>query len=172
MEKVSQLLRALELIFLIILTGLIGNVIATNINAAATATAAINFTMFVIVLSWLAAIYGLVTLYFSSRLSSGLPLLVNLGLDIASTLFTFIAAVVLAAKLTVVNCNNTGGQPSNWIAYGSANDGKRCREVQASTAFMWFLFATFTVGLVMSLMGFRRGGGSVRTGPMMSQVGV
>ncbi|KAK4164836.1 marvel domain-containing protein [Cladorrhinum sp. PSN259] len=171
MEKLHQILRVLELLFLIILTGLIGNVIATNISAAASATAAINFTMFVIVLSWLAAIYGIVMLYVV-RLGSGIPLLVNLGLDAASTLFTFVAAVVLAAKLKVVNCNNTAGRSPTWIAYGSADNEKRCREVQASTAFMWFLFATFTVGLVMSLLGFKRGSGSVRTGPTMSQIGV
>ena len=169
MEKIQVVLRAVQLLFIIILTGLIGNIIATNINAASTATAAINFSMFVVVLSWLAALLGLVA-GMVERIS--LPVIALLGADALATLFTFISAVVLAAKLKAVNCANTSGQPANWIAYGSANDGKRCREVQASTAFMWFLFATFAGALVLSFLGFRRGGGSVRSGPTMSQVRV
>ncbi|KAK4458041.1 marvel domain-containing protein [Cladorrhinum samala] len=168
MERLNKPLRGLQILFLIILTGLIGNVIANNVSAAGSATAAINFTMFVIVLSWLAAIYGIVSL-FVVRLSYPV---VNLALDAASTLFTLIAGIVLAAKLKAVNCNHTENKPASWIAYGSADNEKRCREVQASTAFMWFLWVTFTIGLVISLMGFRRGGGSVRTGPTMSQIGV
>jgi hypothetical protein len=169
MEKIQLLLRATQLLFIIILTGLIGNVIASNINAASTATAAINFSMFVIALSWVAALLGLAASLFE-RIA--LPVLALLGADALATLFTFISAVVLAAKLTAVNCSNTAGHAANWIAYGSANDEKRCREVQASTVFMWFLFATFAAALVLGFIGFRRGGGSMRSGPTMSQVRV
>jgi hypothetical protein len=169
MERIQLLLRALQLLFIIILTGLIGNVIASNERAASSATAAINFSMFVIVLSWLAALFGL-AVGMVDRIS--LPVLALLGVDAAVTLFTFIDAIVLAAKLTVVNCSDTKDKPADWIAYGSNDDTKRCREVQASTVFMWFLFATFTAALALTFMGFRRGGGSVRSGPTMSQVRV
>lgn len=168
MDKLNVALRGLQLFFIVILTGLIGNVIATNLHAAATATAAINFSMFVIVLGWLTSVYGI--------LSDVIPRVAYpvalLALDVASTLFSLICGIVLAAKLKAVNCADTAGQPGDWIAYGSANDEKRCRQVQASTAFMWFMFAGFTASLVLSLMSFRRGGGSVRTGPTMSQIGV
>ncbi|KAK4038270.1 marvel domain-containing protein [Parachaetomium inaequale] len=169
MENIQLILRAVQLLFIIILTGLVGNLIATNIDAASSATAAINFSMFVVVLSWLAALLGLAT-GLVERIAP--PVLALLGADALATLFTFIDAVVLAAKLKAVNCANTDGQPDNWIAYGSADDNKRCREVQASTVFMWFLFATFAAALVLSFLGFRRGGGSIRSGPTMSQVRV
>ncbi|SPQ22229.1 0aaaccc9-7bc1-4b98-815f-157b89e1b455 [Thermothielavioides terrestris] len=169
MEKIQLLLRALQLLFIVILTGLVGNIIASNIAAASSATAAINFSMFVVVLSWLAALLGLATAVIERV---ALAPLVLLGADVLATLFTFIDAVVLAAKLRAVNCADTGGQPANWIAYGSADDGKRCREVQASTVFMWFLFATFAAVLALGFLGFRRGGGSIRSGPTMSQVRV
>lgn len=169
MEMIQLLLRALQLLFIVILTGLIGNVIASNINAASSATAAINFSMFVVVLSWLAALLGLAA-GMVERVA--LPLVVHLGADALATLFTFIDAIVLAAKLKAVNCADTSGQPGDWIAYGSADDTKRCREVQASTVFMWFLFATFAAALALSFLGFRRGGGSIRSGPTMSQVRV
>ncbi|KAK0745396.1 marvel domain-containing protein [Apiosordaria backusii] len=168
MQKTPLYLRSAQLLFILITTALIGNVIATNISAASSATAAINFTMFVLVLTWLAALFGLVSTIVE-RIAYPVGLL---ALDAASTLFAFIAAVVLAAKLTVVNCADTSGKAGDWIAYGSADDTKRCRQIQASTVFMWFLFTLFTTGLVLSLMGFRRGGGSVRTGPTMSQIGV
>ena len=176
MELIQSSLRLLQLLFLIILTGLIGNVIATNISAAGSATAAINFSMFVLVVSWLACLIGFSSKWLYDRIAA-LPVVV-LGLDFLATLFTFIAGVVLAAKLKVVNCSNTNGYPADWIAYGSGDDTKRCREVQASTAFMWFLFVTFTVSLVLTFFGFRRGtgsgvsgvGSSVRGG--MSQVRV
>ncbi|KAL2261326.1 hypothetical protein VTK26DRAFT_4398 [Humicola hyalothermophila] len=170
MEKIQLLLRAVQLLFIIILTGLIGNVIATNVAAASSATAAINFSMFVIVVSWLAALIGLAT-SLVERIS--LPVIALLGVDALATLFTFIDAIVLSAKLGVPNCSNTRGHAANWIAYGSGNDTKRCREVQAAAAFMWFLFATFAAALALSFLGFRRGGGSIRSsGPTMSQVRV
>ncbi|KAK4191202.1 marvel domain-containing protein [Podospora australis] len=168
MDKLNLGLRGLQLFFIVILTGLIGNVIATNISAAASATAAINFAMFVIVLGWLTALYGILSGVFV-RVSYPVALL---ALDVSSTLFSLICGIVLAAKLKAVNCADTKDHPSDWIAYGSADDSKRCRQIQASTAFMWFLFAGFTTSLVLSLMSFRRGGGSVRTGPTMSQIGV
>lgn len=170
MERMQLVLRAFQLLFIVILTGLIGNIIATNINAASSATAAINFSMFVVVLSWLAALLGLAT-GLVQRIT--LPVLVLFGADALATLFTLIDGIVLAAKLKAVNCSDTEDRGAGWIAYGSANDSKRCREVQASTAFMWFLFATFAAALVLGFLGFRRGGGSIRSsGPTMSQVRV
>lgn len=168
MELVPTVLRGLQLLWIVLLTALIGNVIATNIDAAGSATAAINFSMFVIVLSWLAALFGLATLLVD-RLA--IPV-VLLAADAAATLFTFIDAVVLSAKLGAANCADPRFKDDSWIAYGSHDDTKRCREVQASTVFMWFLFVTFAAGLTFTYMGFRRGGGSVRSGPTMSQVRV
>lgn len=168
MELIPTILRGLQLLWTLLLTALIGNVIATNLTAASSATAAINFTMFVIVLSWLAAIFGLATA-FVDRIAIPMALL---GADGAATLFTFISAIVLSAKLGVVNCANTEDKGDSWIGYGSANDSKRCREIQASTVFMWFLFVSFTSALVLTFLGFRRGGGSIRSGPTMSQVRV
>lgn len=170
MQALAQtVLRVLQLLWIILLTALIGNVIANNVNAASSAEAAVNFSMFVVVLSWLAALYGLVTAFVESISMA----VVLLALDALATLFTFIAAVVLAAKVRAVNCsaldaNDLGG---DWIGFGSFDTQKRCRELQASTAFMWFLFACFVGTLALTALGWRRGGGgSVRSSaPTMSQ---
>ncbi|KAK3325214.1 marvel domain-containing protein [Apodospora peruviana] len=168
MEMIHVALRALQLLWILLLTALIGNVIANNVNAFGSATAAVNFSMFVIVLSWLAALFGLASA-FVERIAIPMALM---GLDALATLFTFISAVVLAAKLGPANCADTKGHGPSWIAFGSYDTTKRCRELQASTAFMWFLFATFAAGLFFTFMSFRRTGGSVRSGPTMSQVRV
>ncbi|KAI1762603.1 marvel domain-containing protein [Hypoxylon sp. FL1150] len=164
MDVVKTILRILQLLFVLITTALIGNVIASNDTGR---ESAINFTMFVCALSWIAAIYGLVSHFVSSM---AIPVAL-LALDSAATLFTFIDAIVLSAKLRAVNCSNFGNKASDWIAFGSHDDEKRCREIQASVVFMWFLFASFAASLFFILNDFRRSGGSVR-GPNMSQVGV
>jgi hypothetical protein len=64
------------------------------------------------------------------------------------------------------------GKASDFIAFGSNDDMKRCREIQASTTFLWFLFACFVGTLFFAFKSFRGNGSSVRGGPNMSQIGV
>ncbi|KAJ8128530.1 hypothetical protein O1611_g5105 [Lasiodiplodia mahajangana] len=164
---INSVLRLVQFFLVLIATALLGNVRATTQDAASSATAAINFAIFVCALSWIAVLYNLVAHFISAI---AIPI-VSLGLDSSATLFTFISSVVLSAKLTPANCANPGSRPSDWIAYGSDNTEKRCREIQAGLVFMWFLFGTFVATLVLALREFRRSGGSVR-GPSMSQIGV
>jgi hypothetical protein len=173
MEKIQGIVRTLQLLLTLFLTALIGNVIATNISANGTTEAAVNFSMFVTVLSWLTGLFGLATLVVSgidkpvvSRINKPVYLLASDGI---CTLFTFIAAVVLAAMLKAVNCGDFGDQPPNWIAFGSGDDVKRCREIQASTVFMWFLLATLVASLALTYMSWRPGGGSRSSRQPMSQ---
>ncbi|OAA33040.1 MARVEL-like domain protein [Moelleriella libera RCEF 2490] len=168
---INAILRTSALLWTLLITALIGNVIANNVAASGSAMAAVNFTMFVAVLSWLAALYGLAAAFVSSL---SIPVIL-LPLDVLAVLFTFIDAIVLAAKLRAPNCGsiNPSDFPSDWIAYGSYDTEKRCREIQASTAFMWFLWVTFSAALFLTFKETRGGLGSLRTGrPNMSQVGV
>ncbi|PNY27478.1 Non-classical export protein 2 [Tolypocladium capitatum] len=168
---INILLRATALLWTLLITALIGNVIASNVDAAGSASAAINFTMFVAALSWVVCLYGIAATLFSPLARP----MVMLPLDCLAVVFTFISAIVLAAKLRAVNCGNIGGAdlPSNWIGFGSHDDEKRCREIQASTAFMWFLWACFCGALFFTVKESRSSfGGSIRSSrPNMSQVG-
>ncbi|KAI1498087.1 marvel domain-containing protein [Biscogniauxia marginata] len=167
-EMLNSILRIVQILLVLLSTALIGNVIATNKDAAPSATSAINFSMFVCVLAWIASLYSFIA-HFVAVIAVPLAALI---LDAAATLFTFIGSVVLSAKLTAVNCGNFGDDKlSDWIAFGSGNDEKRCREIQASIVFMWFLFAAFAATLFFTFREFRRGGGSIG-GPSMSQIGV
>jgi hypothetical protein len=167
---VNMGLRALALLWTLLITALIGNVIADNVNARTSAESAINFTMFVAVLSWIVLLYGLAATFITSLARP----MILLPLEGLATLFTFIAAIVLAAKLGVPNCSNVSDRSHSrsWIAYGSNDTEKRCREIQASTAFMWFLWACFVACLGLTFKDSRGGyGGSVRSSrPAMSQV--
>ncbi|KAL7948913.1 putative non-classical export protein Nce102 [Trichoderma barbatum] len=168
------LLRIIALIWTLLITALIGNVIAANVNGD---MKTVNFTMFVAALSWVALLYGLFAVFVQSL---ALPVALLL-LDGLATLFTFICAIVLAAELRAPNCGNISGAhlPSDWIGFGSHHDERRCREIQASTAFMWFLWANFCLILLITVMDAKSGGfsPSIRTSrssrssrPAMSQI--
>ncbi|KAI8966663.1 marvel domain-containing protein [Daldinia sp. FL1419] len=161
---IKSVLRIVQLLLVLLTTALVGNVIASNVSGS---ESAINFVMFVCAISWLAILYGLVSHFV---VAIAIPV-VALALDSAATLFTFIGAIVFSAKLQAVNCSNVGRKPSDYIAFGSNDNEKRCREIQASTVFLWFLFASLAASLFFVLRELRRGGGSVR-GPNMSQIGV
>lgn len=169
-------LRGIALVWTLLITALIGNVIASNVNGH---MVTVNFTMFVAALSWVALLYGLFAIFIESIAVPSALLI----LDGLATLFTFICAIVLAAELRAPNCGNISGQhlPSDWIGFGSHHDERRCREIQASTAFMWFLWACFSLILFITWRDARSSGftGSMRTPrssrssrPAMSQVGV
>jgi len=171
------ILRVLQLFFTLVCTALIGNVIAT---AFAGNPAVINYAIFTCVFAWLAIFFGL-----AAAIVESLAIPVALWVaDGFATLFTFVAGVALAAKLGVHSCGNSGYVESNYLTNGSFNMSKRCHELQAATAFFWFLFLAFAASLVMTFLGGgsstsgRRGGGPVtirglgmgKGGPAMSHV--
>ncbi|KAM0344588.1 hypothetical protein ACHAPU_007362 [Fusarium lateritium] len=168
---VQMILRGTALLMTLLLTALTGSVVASNIDAAGSATAAVNFIMFVAIICWIVCIIGLLA-FFVSALDK--PLM-QLPLDGLAVLFTFIGAIVLAAKLRVVNCGeiNPKALPSDWIAWGSESDEGRCRRLQASTVFIWFLFACVSGSLFITIRNARNTFGSLRSAasrPSMSQI--
>lgn len=167
---INLILRGIALFWTLLITALIGNVIASDNDAATSARSAINFTMFVAALSWIVCIYGMLSTFISAL---GRPLIM-LPLDVLGVLFTFISAIVLAAKIRATNCDNISHDnlSDDWIGFGSSDDEKRCREIQASTAFMWFLWVCLCGGLFFSYKESRSPfGSSLRSSrPAMSQV--
>jgi len=162
---VQIILRGSQFLWTLLTTALIGNVIA---DAFSGNPSAVNYAIFVSVFSWIVIIYGGLAAVMESL---AIPIAL-LALDLLATIFTFIAGVVLAADLGVHSCGNKSYVTGNHLTNGSGNPTKRCHELQASTAFYWFLFASFAASLVMSGLSARGGGmtGGVRRGPAMSQV--
>lgn len=165
---VQIILRVSQFVWTLLITSLVGNVIA---DAFAGNPSSINYAIFVAVFSWIVLLYGMVAAFMESL---AIPV-VMMVMDGLATVFTFIAGVVLAARLHVHSCGNRGYLLSNSLTNGSNDPSKRCHELQASTAFFWFLFASFVGSLVMDAIGSRgttsmRGRPGIRKGPSMAQV--
>lgn len=167
---ISAVVRAVALLWTLIITALIGNVIASNVNGSSSATKAINYTMFTAAWAWVAGLYGLAAAFFAAL---AIPM-VLFALDVLAVLFTLVAGILLAAKLGTPNCGNIQGYGRHWIAFGSNSNEKRCREIQASVVFLWFLWATFMVALFFTFREWKSGFGGFRRSskPTMSQVRV
>lgn len=160
MEIIQVALRGVQFLWVIILTGLLGNIIATAHNDFLVHPAAVNFSMFVTVLSWLVVLYGLAVAFVDSL---AIPLFV-LAADALAVVFTFVDSLVLAGLLGAPKCGNFSGNGQE----------KKCRELQASTAFMWFLFISLLGSLALAFLGWRRGGSASggRSPTTMKQVHV
>lgn len=167
---INAALRGVALVWTLIITALIGNVIASNVNGSGSATRAINYAMFTAAWAWVAGLWGLFAAFIGAM---AIPL-VLIFLDALAVLFTLVAAILLAAKIGTPNCGHIEGYGRKWIAFGSHSNEKRCREIQASTVFLWFLWATFCVLLFFSFREGRGGFGGFRRSskPTMSQVRV
>ncbi|KAL2071435.1 hypothetical protein VTL71DRAFT_12670 [Oculimacula yallundae] len=166
MANIAQLaLRSAQFIFTLLTLSLIGNVID---EAFAGNSSRINYAMFVSIIDMAIVLYGFAAC-FKEGLAFGIVLPI---VDIIATLFTVIAGIVLAAGLHVHSCGNRSYLVSNALTNGSNNPGKRCHELQASTAFYWFAFVAFlgsaivgfTGGATSGFGGFRGGRGGVRKG--------
>jgi hypothetical protein len=92
-------LYALALLWTLLITALIGNVIA---DASGGTPSQINYCMFVAVFSWIVLLIG-----FTGAFIESIPMLVLLAADALAVFFTFVAAVLLSAKLGVHSCGNT-----------------------------------------------------------------
>lgn len=92
-------LRGVQFLMTLLITALIGNVIA---EAFAGNPSAVNFAIFVAVFSWIVLLFGAAAAFITSL---AIPV-VLIALDAIATLLTFIAGVVLAARLGVHSCNN------------------------------------------------------------------
>ncbi|KFZ25505.1 hypothetical protein V502_00017 [Pseudogymnoascus sp. VKM F-4520 (FW-2644)] len=142
MSVVQIILRGLQFLWILLITALIGNVLAgKTANSPPT-----NYAMFTAVFCWLVWIYGMAAAFVEAI---AIPV-VLLILDAFAALFTFIAGVVLASKLGAHSCNNRGYLESKAILRANGSTTKHCRELQASCAFFWFLFACFIGSMVMT----------------------
>jgi len=156
-------LRAFEFAFAIILLGLVGSLEAQS----GSNPESVHYSMFTAAFVAFFLLY-LIPATFSDTLAG--HSLIPIVLDSLIVIFTFCAAVTLAARTKGKSCSNHGFLDSNEIAMGSE---KRCREAQAACAFFWFLWALF-VGSLISSVTSGRSNANLRPSPSvrrpMSQV--
>lgn len=91
-------LVGLALFWTVLITALIGNAIAIRVGGS---PSAINYAMFVAVISWLTIIFSICTSFFLESL-----VIVSVIAEAVVAAFSLIAGIVLAAKLGVHSCGN------------------------------------------------------------------
>ncbi|PGG96909.1 hypothetical protein GX51_07601 [Blastomyces parvus] len=171
LRTVNLFLRGLEALFTVIIMALIGNMISEAFHGSAST---VNYILFVSAFSMLSLFY-----LFAAAISDAFmihPFVVFL-VDLLNTIFVFCGAIALPSKLRVHSCSNEAYTTTNSITRDAPSTEKRCREAQASTAFLWFLWAAYLASTVISGLGMRgmmvdmRGPRpGRRTRPSMSQV--
>ncbi|BFZ63917.1 hypothetical protein YB2330_005054 [Saitoella coloradoensis] len=138
----GYMLRALQFIFAAIILGLFSDLIANKV--AGGSNSQVNYSEFLAVFSlfslivWAAGIFS----------PLGHPF-IQLGLDVLNLLFTLAGGIAMAVVLRVHSCGNQDYINSNKVINGSSH---RCREAQAGTAFIWFLFAAYLASTLTSAM--------------------
>jgi len=136
-------LRAFQFLMVFLVLCLIGNMIAGQGGPAI-----INYDLFAVIFALLSLLYLI-----AATVSEGLGFApVLLGLDIANTIWLFIAAVATAAYLHTGSCGNQEYLDHNRIIRGSS---KRCKESKASTVFLFLAFIAFLVSAVLTGLGTR-----------------
>lgn len=154
-------LRALEFVFTVILLGLVGSLEANGSNPES-----VHYSMFTAAFSIFFLLYLIPATWSDSFTGHAI---IPIVLDALNVIFTFCAAITLAARTKADSCSNRNFIDFNEIAMGSE---KRCREAQAACAFFWFLWACYVGSLISSIAG-GRSGANLRprsTGRPMSQV--
>lgn len=158
-------LRGLQFFFALLVMALTGNMIAMS---DAGNGGIVNYSMFCSVFAMLSLLFLLPAAF---KESWQIHPIFPVALDVLNTLFWFCGAVAFAAYLGAHSCSNQAYLDSNSVTQGSE---KRCREGQASTAFLWFGFAAFVASAVITGLGSRGSAsvrpGGIRRGPAMSQV--
>ncbi|EEH16983.2 hypothetical protein PABG_07070 [Paracoccidioides brasiliensis Pb03] len=149
LRMINIALRGVEWFFTIIIMALIGNMIADAFHGSA---ASVNYILFVSAFSMLTLFYLTAAAISESFMIH--PLVVCF-VDLLNDIFIFCGAVALSLKLRVRDCSNKAFTSTNSITRGAPDQEKRCREAQAATAFLWFLWAAFIASTVISGLGVR-----------------
>lgn len=165
----DSILRAINLIFLVIALGLTGSLAATTRTQS---NPQVNFAVFAAAWAILtSSIYGTLAFFIQAL---AWPVILA-AFDILNFIFTFAAATAIAANIKAKSCTNQEYLDDNTINQGST---QRCRKAQASVAFLYFSTFIFIAASIFSFVGLKGGlfGGQTRKSssnvgiPTMSQV--
>ncbi|KAF2138529.1 uncharacterized protein K452DRAFT_290665 [Aplosporella prunicola CBS 121167] len=166
-KALNLVMRGLQFLWALLIMSLIGNMIATAYSGN---PSIVNYSMFVAVFAMLSLFYLIPA---TLKEGLGVPVVV-IALDVLNTIFFLCGGIALAAYLGCHSCSNRHYTATNSVTRGSPDKEGRCREAQASTAFLWFGFAAFAASSVFSFLQSRGSvnmrGGIRRGPPAMSQV--
>lgn len=139
-------LRASQFLWTLLIMALSGNMIADAISGN---PSVVNYTLFVSIISLLSLFYLIPA---TVKESFMIHPTIMMGVDILNSLFFFCGGIALAAELNVHSCSNIGYTSHNAVTNGAYNSGKRCREAQACTAFLWFGWVSYLASVGLDFM--------------------
>ncbi|KAI9925535.1 hypothetical protein ASPWEDRAFT_173208 [Aspergillus wentii DTO 134E9] len=160
-SKVVQIvLRVWEFLWTLLVMALVGNMISESFAGN---PSTVNYTMFVSAFSMFTLLYLIPA---TIKPDWAIHPIIVIALDTLNAIFFLTSGIALAAKLEAHSCSNDLYTLNNEITNGSVHREKRCREAQASTAFLWFAWFGYTLSMILSIIG-SRGGANLRgrTGP-------
>ncbi|KAJ9354082.1 hypothetical protein DTO282E5_3944 [Paecilomyces variotii] len=149
-RTVGLVLRSLEFVFTLIVMALVGNMIAQAFDGGNPAS--VNYAMFT-------SAFSMVSLFLLFPMTWepewGLHAIIPIILDTLNAIFFLTSGIVLAARLEAHSCSNQKYLLHNDVTNNSRHREKRCREGQASTAFLWFAWACFMGSLERRDLGIK-----------------
>jgi Membrane-associating domain len=147
-QSIACIVRCTQLLFAIVVISLTGDIIANSywnqVPRGAGNPPQINYPMFIGVWTLLSECYFLLTI-FRPLPHKEIQQYVTAALDGLNAVFYVGAAIALAAAMNIHRCSNEDYISGNPVTVGAPDEGRRCREAQALTAFVWFNFALFSV---------------------------
>ncbi|KAL1968183.1 hypothetical protein VTN77DRAFT_2018 [Rasamsonia byssochlamydoides] len=150
MRLVGLPLRVLQFLFTVIVMALDGNIIA---QAFAGNPATINYAMFCAAFSMVSLFYLFPATW--SNTLAGHPIIMII-VDLLNSIFFLTSGIALAARLKAHDCSNHRYLAHNEVTNGSLHHReKRCREAQATDAFLWFAWAAYTASMILSIFNAR-----------------
>ncbi|EFR02797.1 hypothetical protein MGYG_05797 [Nannizzia gypsea CBS 118893] len=163
----SAALRFIQLALAVIVMALIGNMIDDAIRGS---SSVVNYNLFVSAFILLSLLY-LIPASLSDTVMFH-PVLTFI-IDALCCVFAFCGAIALPARQHVHSCSNRAYTSTNPVSRGSKSLEKTCREGQAATAFLWFLWFAFLLSTLYSLWRVKQrysgGGDRQRTSPNRGQ---
>ncbi|MCJ1341710.1 hypothetical protein MMC09_007007 [Bachmanniomyces sp. S44760] len=158
-------LRSVQIFFAVIILGLSGHLVATQVFGGAPSQT--NFTVFLGIWGLVIGLLGIVASFVGA-----LQGLVMLGLDVFGCLLNFAGGIALAVALGTNSCSCYNANTAcdyllnNSIINGGKNDKgqvdldtnrvNRCHEAKAATAFVFFELATFIATAALSGLEWRK----------------
>ncbi|KAH0563376.1 hypothetical protein GP486_002066 [Trichoglossum hirsutum] len=156
-KTITLMLRGFQALMAVIIMALAGHMISTSgwnqLPRHGGNAAEVNYAIFlsVFALLWMLVF---VPVALSSGTDKELAIAVLVG-DGLLALFYMCGGIALAAAMNIHSCENSLYTENNRITNSSPDTHWRCREAQATTAFVWFSFVSFGVTIVTSTLAYQ-----------------
>ena len=153
-KTISCIVRGAQVVFAIVIIGLTGDIISTSfwnqVPRGPGNPAQINFAMFIGAWTLLCELAFFPIIFWGDN-TDEIYLYITLGLDSLSAVFCMCGGIALAAAMNIHSCADWSYTNGNSITQGSSNQERRCRDAQATTAFIWLDFILFGVTTMFSI---------------------